>query len=97
MTADDLRTIRMHKLYKEKHEVEMAEKEHSWTATSEESNHNIFDFINFALPFMWQGSCAIKCTTVTTFVMIIISKIFTVCHPLILGAIVKSIACDRTK
>ena len=57
----------------------------------------MWEFLTFSFPFVWQGSCAVKTTTVITFFMMFLSKACNISHPLVLRAIVTAIMCDEDK
>jgi hypothetical protein len=50
-------------------------------------------FLKFTLPFMWTGGVMIKIQTVLTFTCLILSKVFNVMHPAVLGMVVNAIVC----
>mmetsp|Transcript_11075 Transcript_11075/g.16835 ORF Transcript_11075/g.16835 Transcript_11075/m.16835 type:complete len:124 (+) Transcript_11075:240-611(+) len=45
---------------------------------------------------MWKGGCGQKMTTISLFVLMIISRLGSIAHPLILKAVIDNVACDSS-
>ena len=70
-------------------EIEKAKKETEAT----KKTYSLLDFSKFTLPYLWRGGFWIRVQTVITFVLLIVSRLLNVTHPLILKFAIDAIAC----
>ena len=61
-------------------EIEKAKKEEE----AKKKKYSLLDFAKFTLPYLWAGGFWIRVQTVVTFVLLIVSRLLNVTHPLIL-------------
>jgi len=50
--------------------------------------------VAFTWPFLWKGGWDVKITTFFTLVMLLVSRVMTVIHPLILKRVIENITCE---
>ena len=70
-------------------EIEKAKKETEAT----KKTYSLLDFTKFTLPYLWRGGFWIRVQTVITFVLLIVSRLLNVTHPLILKYAIDAISC----
>jgi len=61
---------------------------------SSNKSYGITEFLKFATPMLWTGSCAVKLLTVLMMVSLLLSRAMQVVHPLLLKQVVINITCD---
>ena len=74
-------------------EIEKAKKETEAT----KKTYSLLDFAKFTLPYLWRGGFWIRVQTVITFVLLIVSRLLNVTHPLILKYAIDAISCIGEK
>jgi len=79
-------------------EAEKKAKLGTWSSTEgAKKKAGVREFLAFTWPFLWEGGWEIKLTTFFTFIMLILSRVMTVFHPLILRTIIINITCQDAK
>ena len=46
------------------------------------------------MPFLWRGGFWIRVQTVLTFILLVLSKVLSVAHPIILKYVISAVTCD---
>ena len=54
----------------------------------------MWDFIKFTLPYLWTSGKLIRLQTILSIILLILSKIFSVIHPLILKQVIDLISSE---
>lgn len=93
LTAEERAKIAEQKATKERLDEEDKQKAGSWSQASSKKA-GVKEFVAFTWPFLWKGGWDVKITTFFTFVMLLLSRVMTVIHPLILKRVIENITCD---
>ena len=93
LTKDEIARLGEHKRFKEDKEREERLKQGSWQSQNSGQSYGLGAFLKFALPFMWKGGIGVKLTTIMLFVLMIVSRLGSIAHPLILKAILDNVTC----
>ena len=62
-----------------------------WSDSSAKKTYSLWDFTKFTLPFIWKRGWFIRIQTILTFILLILSKVLNVVHPLILKTVIDDI------
>ena len=67
------------------------EVEQKWGDSSLKKSYNIWYFLGFTFPKLWEGGWLIRIQTVLAFTFMILSKVVNVAHPVVLKYAVDSV------
>ena len=63
----------------------------SWHSEGSKKQYSLLDFMKFTFPFLWKGGYIVKTCTVLTFVLLVLTKVLNVIHPLILKEVIDAV------
>lgn len=65
-------------------------------AAPKAKKYSMWHYFKFTMPFLWKGGFWIRVQTVLTFILLVISRLLNVTHPLILKYTIDAIGCDQS-
>ena len=66
-------------------------------AKAKKKSYSLLDFAKFTIPYLWKGGFWIRLQTILTVLLLIVSKMINVLHPLILKYAIDGIACTESE
>ena len=78
-------------LEEKKEEEEIKDNQNQLGDFERKKQYGIWDFVKFTFPFLWKGGLKIRIYTVITLLLLVLTKMLNVTHPLILKLIIDGV------
>lgn len=97
--ADDINSLLIDKSSNVRQSISLPTKKEEEAKAKAEADkkdkktYSMWDFTKFTLPYLWHGGWTIRVQTILTFILLILSKLLSVAHPLILNLVIDNITC----
>jgi hypothetical protein len=84
LTYEEKQKIQGHKKWIADKEKIDKTKTDNWGTDGNDKHYGFKEFLSFSLPLVWQGKLAVKLMTVFMFILLLISRVGQVIHPLVM-------------